>query len=539
MGKHVFGDVNRVCGGSSSFEEIRGGNYFYVDKSLFIEHFLSNAWMVNLIARPRRFGKSLNMDMLRRFLTDAADNRQLFGGLAVERSNVWKQANSAPVFYFDFKGLTAERFKEQLFELVYSYLSDYDGLARTSGLKRAVAAYLQSDSGTTDGIRLLTQAAFEATGKRSYVLIDEYDKLLIDKAGSDRYPEIREFMTYLFSAAFKGNDCLKKGLLTGVMRISYESMFSGLNNIKTFDVFGDGKFASDYGFTGEEMGELSGLCGFDLAEVRDWYNGFRIGGVELYNTWSVINYVGDRSFAPYWGKSGTMDVARGLLSERRMAVLADLMLGGRRAVRISPLISIERLNKQNDAAFYSLLAQAGYLSLQSFAQSGDAIACIPNLETEQIWRDFIAQDVLPDEQPLIAAAFEPGLTAEYFSELLGDLISNMLSYHDLVGDREGIYHVFVLGVLSALASDAAHRPKSSRESGGGRYDIWMERNGINYIFEFKRCDDAGKLEAAADAALRQIEKRGYGAELDGAKPLWKIGIAFCGKECNVKCRVDG
>jgi hypothetical protein len=537
MGRHVFGDAGRICGGSSSFEDIRGGGYFYVDKSPFIEHFLHETWKVSLIARPRRFGKSLNMDMLRCFLTDAKDNRRLFEGLAIERSDVWGLANSAPVFHFDFKDLEPTDYRESILARIAEYLNKYTPGIGSDDLLSEIDKY-RHGLFQGRGLRLLAQAAHAATGKRSYILIDEYDKLLIDKAGSSRYPEIREFMSYLFSAAFKGNPYLEKGLLTGVMRVSHESMFSGLNNIGTFDVFGDGAYAGDCGFTYGEMEEISAACGFDAGEARRWYNGFAIGGVELCNTWSVLNYISKREFAAYWGKSGTMELVSGLVTGRRAAVLNDLLSGGSRAVRISPTVSFAQLNRRNDAAFYSLLAQAGYLSVRSLDPNGNAEVSIPNREMEGIWADFIAQDVIPGEQPLIEAVFAPGLPASRFAGLLGELVSDMLSFHDLVGDREGAYHVFVLGMLTALAWDTGRKPKSNRESGDGRYDVWMERNGINYIFEFKKSGSRGTLGRDSELAVSQIERKRYGAELDRTKPLWKVGVAFCGKECRASCKIE-
>ncbi|MDR1060480.1 MAG: AAA family ATPase, partial [Clostridiales bacterium] len=258
-GRRIFGDANRV-GLGANFKKIRANDYFYIDKTSFIEHFLSDTVEVSLICRPRRFGKSLNMDALRCFLTDREDSRGLFEGLAVDASDAWGRLNSAPVFHFDFKGLTAEKHQEQVYDAISDYMLYYADSVANAASRRRISRFLDGGGSVTDGLRLLTEAAHEATGKRSYILIDEYDKLLLDEARSESYAEIRKFMTYLFSAAFKDNPFLEKGLLTGVMRISYEGLFSGLNNIKVFDVFSDSRYCEDFGATEGEMLELARLC---------------------------------------------------------------------------------------------------------------------------------------------------------------------------------------------------------------------------------------------------------------------------------------
>ncbi|MDR1060626.1 MAG: AAA family ATPase, partial [Clostridiales bacterium] len=271
--KRIFGDPSRV-GLGANFKKIRASDYFYIDKTPFIEHFLSDTVEVSLICRPRRFGKSLNMDTLRCFLTDGEDNRELFKGLAVESSDVRGKANSAPVFYFDFKGLTAEGYRDAIFDMASVYLAPYCSRLPESAFKNTLNGYLSRRARETDALRLLTEAAYEATGKKPYILIDEYDKLLLDESNSASYAEIRKFLTYLFSAAFKDNPFLEKGLLTGVMRISYEGLFSGLNNISVYDVFNDGRYNEDFGITDEEAGELVELCSLNSGDLKEWYDGF-------------------------------------------------------------------------------------------------------------------------------------------------------------------------------------------------------------------------------------------------------------------------
>jgi hypothetical protein len=536
-GRHIFGDVVKV-GLGANFKKIRANDYFYIDKTPFIEHFLGDTVEVSLICRPRRFGKSLNMDALRCFLTDSEDNRELFGGLAVESSGAWAKVGSAPVFYFDFKGLAAESYKYTVFSMVRRYLRQYCQLISDPDLRERVDEYFDERPDEEAALRLLTEVAHEVTGKKSYILIDEYDKLLLDEARAGSYAEIRKFMTYLFSAAFKDNPFLEKGLLTGVMRISYEGLFSGLNNIKVFDVFSDSRYSEDFGATEGEMQELAQLCPINLEGARYWYNGFSIGGIKLYNIFSVSNYLIDRKFAAYWGKSGTMELVAGAADRGRLGTLAKIVAGEREIVPVASLSSLGQI-ETSDAAFYSLLIQAGYLAIADSA-SGEAEVCAPNQEMRIIWTQFIFAAAMPNIDRPVIDLFRRGDPAA-FSAALEQIMADTLSFWDLrAGEHEYAYHIFLLGGLAF--SDSVldkSRTKSNREAGDGRYDIWMERGGRNYIFELKACASGAELEGKAELALRQIDEKRYGAELDRGKPFWKVGIACFGKQCKVKCVAEG
>ncbi|MDR1059827.1 MAG: ATP-binding protein [Clostridiales bacterium] len=554
--KRIFGDVSKI-GLGVDFKETRQKNYFYVDKTSFIERYLSDAARVSLICRPRRFGKSLNMDALRCFLTDSEDSRELFRGLAVESSCVWDKASSAPVFHFDFKGLAADSYRYTVFVMVRQYLRQYCQLISDPDVRERADEYLAERSDEGDALRLLTEVAHKATGKKSYILIDEYDKLLLDGAGSESYAETRAFLTYLFSAAFKDNPFLEKGLLTGVMRISYEGLFSGLNNISVYDVFNDELYSEDFGITDEEMLEICELRAIDGTRAKEWYNGFSIHGTKLYNIFSVVNYLKRGQLDRYWGNSGTMGIvanaihsgaagapARGVsggpgdaAGAGRLNTLARIVSGEQAAVPVAQLSSLAQINA-DDASLYSLLIQAGYLAIVE-SSFNRAVVCVPNQEMRVIWKDFIFNAAMPNcGQPMIDLFLERD--SERFAAALEHIMSYALSYWDLGGNLEQVYHIFLLGglVFSDPLFDKA-KTKSNREAGDGRYDIWIERNGKNYIFELKKCGSAAEaeMEAMAEHALAQIDEKRYGAELDGSKPIWKVGIACFGKQCKVKCAV--
>ena len=537
----VVGDINKIDLSTSFFAKIIKEGKLYVDKTRVIENFLKSQSDVNLVARQRRMGKSLNMDTVRCFLTDKEDLRHLFKGLYIEKSPAWEKAHSAPVFSFDFRRLVPENLKEKLFDFVSEYIYSYCSL---SDLSQAAKRYIKGDNfADPDGLYLLTESVYRATGKNSYILIDEYDKFLMDNYGTERYAEIRDFEKAFLSAGLKGNPYLEKALVTGVMRVSRESMFSDLNNIKTFDVFEDETYKFDYGFTEEEVRELWVMQEFDIDKARTWYNGINVGGNPVYNTYSMASFLDRKKFDCYWGMSGSMDIIKALLNDERWEVITRLKRGEDVRVPIENRISLEGLSPTNseDKAFYSLLVQGGYLSLKERIDDDWAIVNIPNQELHRVWNSFILQDLI--KNPFRARTMFDNINhAKLFQSDLEYFLTDRMSYHDLGAykgeDRKKVheraYHIFILGMLSAFEGADSKRPPSNRESGDGRYDIMVEMPDVCVIFELKSCGEGESPEKAAEEALMQIEISRYGAEVGDGRQLVKVGIGFLGKRCSVR-----
>ena len=547
----ILGTTKAIDLSTSSFERIVTDGSLYVDKTHMIEHFLRDSSAVHLITRHRRLGKTLNMDALRCFLTDAADYRHLFKGLYIESSPVWEKANSAPVFYFDFKGLTGEGYKRQLEKTIVKYAyslcepKNLDGYA-----KRCFDNIVDGNFEISDGLLILTEFAYETTGKRSYILIDEYDKLLMDNYKSDKYEEIRDFETLFFSAGVKGNHYLQKALITGVMRISKESLFSGLNNIEVFDMFDDELYTNDYGFTEAEVAELCEMAELDTtakAAMKAWYNGIMINGTPIYNTYSTVSFLKKGKFECHWTRSGVMDTIADLLNEERMERITRLLAGEQIEMPVERRFSvIGLLKKPQDSDFYSLLVQAGYLAVQKNLESSETaydfmLLSVPNKELEIAWQQFILKHAFA-EPAAVLNIFRNHKNPKKFAEDLEKIFDDRMSVYDFEKPRdrekqkilERTYQQLMLILLCAYGDSEKH-PLSNRESGDGRYDILVERREAYYIFELKSCEKAEQLETAAQQALQQINFKRYGAELDSDKRLIKIGMAFCGKQCRVVC----
>ena len=539
----VTGDIRNINLSISSFERMITDGNLYVDKTKLIEHFLKSSSTVQLVARQRRLGKSLNMDMIRCFLTNNEDLRHLFKGLYIESSSVWGKVNSAPVFYFDFKALRPEAYKEQIINQFNKNVCDMvDPDSLNSYLKHRYSQIINNPHLATDSLHFLTEMAYRLTGKRAYLLIDEYDKMLMENYNKDKYEELREFETALLSSALKGNEYLEKALLTGVMRISHESMLSGLNNIVTYDVFGDEVYTDNYGLTDEEVESLCKLANASVDEIKAWYNGITIGGSAIYNIYSVMSYLAHGKFDCYWGKSGTMSLIADLLNDNRKATIARLLNGEKVEVGIVNRISLRHLSdKSSDQAFYSLLVQAGYLALHENVPSlaTTTLVSIPNIELMMVWKGFILESLYTDT-PKLKTLFDNTDDLGAFASNLEYFLRDRLSYHDLAtykGDskiQERLYHMFLLGILSAYDDVRCGYPLSNRESGDGRYDVLVKKPEANFIFEFKACDSVEGLDEKAREALEQIETKRYGADLDGGKRLVRVGVAFHSKLCIVK-----
>ena len=542
----TVGDIKKIDITTSDFRDIISRGCFYVDKTKMIDSFLTSSNRVHLVARQRRLGKTLNMDTLRCFLTDKEDLRYLFKGLYIEKSPLWEKANSAPVFYFDFKALDAKGYKPQVVQMVNKHIYSVINPKQMDGYCKDIYDSLMGNPDlASNAIYILTEIVFEVTGKRSYILIDEYDKLLMEIYDKQTYEEIRNFITHLFSSAVKSNQYLEKALLTGVMRISHESMFSGLNNIITYDVFRDNIYTNDYGFTEEEIEEIGKLAEFDVTKLRQWYKGVRIFGTPIYNTFSVMSFLLHNQYDCYWGKSGTMDIIRNSLNDSRLAVLAKLLNGELAEVSMEDRVSLCQLAVgADDAAFYSLLVQAGYFAL------GDKVpgkfsanyVSIPNTELMLVWKGFILR-TLHQNSIQVKTLFDNVGNINVFEQDLEYFLSDRLSFYDLTAKdeeeprrvNEKLYHIFLLGILSAYEHIRCRYPLSNRESGDGRYDILAERPDENIIFEFKACSAEEDLEKAAKKALEQIISKRYGEDLGSNKKLVKAGIAFHKKKVRVKC----
>jgi len=519
--------------GSSIFERFIADGSLYVDKTLFIEHFLGERSPVLLITRPRRMGKSLNMNMLDAYLDLKNDSVPLFKGLKIESRPCFREhLNRYPVIYMDFRMLKAEGYQKSLRYLLLEHIQKY--LVPEKRSEEIIAFVNDSNDTHCRNLLFLTKNLHEAYGEQAVILIDEYDQALMDNVGKSEYTNIRDYISQVFELALKGNPHLYKALLTGVLRVSQESMFSKLNNIKVYDVFTHGPFDEDFGLTEDEVRSLVPEEKFGL--VKDWYNNVHVGNSWMFYIYSVLSYLDSNTINNYWGRSGAIDLLGDLMTPDRALQIGEAMkeLGASFTAEVDPRVSLNGLFGDNfDKYYYSVAIQAGYLTFERDPSvepwSEEYKIRLPNQELMHVWRSYILSQIVRDPKNRLGTVFANIADLKDFSESLSEFISFQLSHHDISDQLEKIYHVFVFGMLLTLGYEC----ESNREAGFGRFDIQIKAPAWTASMEFKMTDKEDGLESAAQKALEQIYDKKYLARAPKNKPAYAIGAGCFNKRCVV------
>ncbi len=555
--------------GISDFKKVAGGGYTLVDKSLFIRDILNDDAEVILITRPRRFGKTINMSMLRYFFDtiDAAENRKLFehSHIAKAKTNAGKACLDSqgrhPVIFLSLKGV-----KASTYELAYQYI-----VALVSSLYAEHRYLLNADTLFKDERRIyeqiidkcadvfevgnslknLTQYLARFHNAKPILLIDEYDTPIhAAYLSSPRYhDQMLEFMRVFFGEALKDNEFLQKGVITGILRIAQASLFSGLNNIKVHTLL-DSLYSQYFGFTVVETDHLLAQAGLidKQKEIQSWYNGYCVGDTTFYNPWSILCCLEKQGqLQPYWietGEAGLLGVALRKQSIQVKLKLQQLMFGETIEANLdyrTSLIDIEH----NPVAVWTLLVFSGYLNARPihFRDDGE-ITCqlsIPNREVSGAYLRFVKnwyQNALRDGDYMALLDALINGRVEEFQALLQEYIEQSLSYFDL-GKKtpEKVYHVFMLGLLAGLRSE--YHIHSNKEAGFGRFDLAIiphDATKLGILMEFKSIDDDNGLDKIAMDALTQIKRHHYTSVLNqhGVKKQLAMGIAFSGKRVVVR-----
>lgn len=548
--------------GISDFRMLREEDRYYVDKSHFIREIIDASAQVLLLPRPRRFGKTLNLSMLRYFFeTRAEDLRPIFQGLSIADDPVFDaHFGRYPVIYLTFKDLKSLRWSD-CFEgiqrmIAWEVLRHQEAMGKAD-LPEAVSETLDallhltaSAKTCEDSLRLLSDALARHYGHPAVILIDEYDTPIHAGYAAGYFDEIVAFMRNFLGAGLKDNPHLFKGALTGILRVAKESVFSGLNNLDVYTILEE-PFSTAFGFTETETrGLLECLEMTDrTAEIAKWYNGYLFGETVVYNPWSLLNFLNRRDVepfpTPYWvntADTGLVDrlATRGGRELRRE--IGTLLDGGTIDKPITDAIVLRDLER-GDELLWSFLLFSGYLKSVERTGTETRRLQIPNREVEIIYRRMVRNWFTEKTDVNRIESLLGALTAgavEDFEELLADLVMRVLSWHDTAGpEPEQFYHAFVLGLLVWLERD--YEVKSNRESGLGRYDVMLlprDRRGRGIILEFKKVNERRNEtpETALDAALAQMERRRYAQELTaaGVSDILKLAIVFRGKEVWVR-----
>ena len=539
--------------------------YYYVDKTLLIKEFLDKKPLVSLFTRPRRFGKTLNMDMLRVFFESTdTDTSRYFTDKAIWKCGEEYRSHQGkyPVIFLTFKDVKFDTWEETI-EKIKALLQEEYGrhqeLVNSDKLSEYEKEYFAKILDSTANEVALTSALEKLSkmlnthyGKAPIIIIDEYDTPIQEGYTKDFYEEIIGFMRNFFSGAFKDNKNLSYGFLTGILRIAQESIFNGLNNLTVNSIM-DEEYDNYFGFTGEEVTRMLEYYGVSEkeSELRDWYDGYLFGSKEIYNPWSVINYISKGCIPQaYWVNTGKNEILEDVLKVATDDIterLYSLLQGERVIARIDQNV-VYRSLAEDPANVYSLLLVAGYLKTpKKELQADGSYLCeisIPNREIAAVYKSEILSHLVQIGAITRTTAnkIAESLYANDYKKLqkaIAEYMDKSISFYDV--GAEGFYHGLVLGLIALM--DNQYKIKSNRESGGGRYDIGLipreERYpGIIMELKWKKELDEDKLAGLADEALAQIDYMGYDAEMkeDGIKDILKFGIAFSGKKVSVKTK---
>ena len=543
--------------GIENFEDIIKDNYYYVDKSMLIEDILVNRAAVTLFTRPRRFGKTLNMSMIKYFfdVRNKDENRKLFERLKIFGSEYMKEQGKYPVIFVSLKDLRGDTW-EDTFENLKSFISDLyaefedmrEIMNKRDKIKFDKIFYEEEKGDYETSLKLLSNYIYKYYGKKVIILIDEYDAPIINAFDKGYYNEAINFFQVFYSSALKTNDSLKYGILTGITRIIKEGIFSGLNNLKV-DTILNKKFSEYFGLLESEVIKMLDYfeMKYKIEEVKEWYNGYIFGDKRVYNPWSIINYVDNGEIKAYWANVSGNTLLENMLDQAGEDVYTDLKRftdGESIEKYISDGTTIKSL-LSNDDEIWQLFLYSGYLTKakeqieidETLEYTNIYNLKIPNKEIRKYFGNMFLNRFFGTElkTSILIKALESG-DIKKFEKTLGEIMVNMLSHFDLDSEMEKIYQVFMIGLVGFLMGK--YEIISNNESGYGRYDLAMipiKSNEKAYLMEFKISKTEKGVTLKAEEALKQIDEKKYDMRLKarGIKNILKIGIAFYGKKVKV------
>ena len=550
----------RIPIGYEDFKQLIDSGFYYVDKSMFIYELLHSGGQNNLITRPRRFGKTLNFSMLKYFFDINEDNAYLFDGLKISEyyEELAMYRNTHPVITLSLKCAKQGNYREALRGLKYEiqrqfinnkFILDSDKLADEYKDEYKKILSMDEDAVWSNSIQLLSICLKQYYGTKTIILIDEYDVPLEDAYFSGYYDEMVRFIRSLFESALKTNSALEFSVITGCLRISKESIFTGLNNLAVNSILSN-KYSESFGFVQSEVDELMRYYNIEEKSqlMKKWYDGYLFGKSEVYNPWSVLNQVKewsedkDISAIPWWTNTSSNNIIRTLVSQadnETKDIIENLIHGGNVETVLKETVTYGDLTENNEN-IWSFLFFTGYLKIKEIVKTGEVIGeptiyslVIPNLEIKSCYTDIIIQyfeiyKKAINKDNLYKALL--GRNAQDFAEQITDLLRKTISYND---STESFYHGLISGLLSG---NVYYKVESNRETGDGRSDLVLYQQDVAQnavILEFKVCGKNETADEAAKRALKQINDRDYASKAreDGYKNIIKYGVAFKGKMC--------
>ena len=551
--------------GISDFKKIIDGNYYYFDKTELIKSIIGEPGEVKLFTRPRRFGKTLNMSMIKYFfdIENKNENKKLFENLKISENEYFEKQGTAPVISISFRNYDESSWGNG-FEMIKNTISDlYDEFEfvkeNLSARKKEKYDSILFNRATKATWKLslldLTKYLYEYYGKKVVVLIDEYDQPIIDSYVKGYYQEAISFFKTFYGVVLKDNNYLEMGIMTGILRVAKENIFSGLNNLRVHTIL-DNRFTEYFGITESEVEKAlkDFNLEFELQDVQKWYNGYLFGDIKVYNPWSIINFLNDEKLKPYWVNTSGNELIKLYLKKLKNEIFDDFSkLLNREEIykRINENMTFSNLESNYSKNIWNLFFHSGYLTLaKKIEDDGMCYLKIPNEEILKMFSEMFIEIYFEDYEKFLymSNALREGNISEFEKHLKEVLLENV-GIFDVSGIyREQFYHGLMLGIILTLKNE--YEITSNNFSGKGRYDlllkpknlekrkegIILELKVVNAIENLSEDKIFEKLENECDIALQQIEDKEYDSVLKnaGVENILKIGIAFFGKEVAVK-----
>ena len=536
--------MKKIPIGVDDFKKLIENNAYYIDKTKFIADILDDAAEVKLFTRPRRFGKTLNMSTLKYFfdIQNADENRKLFNGLDIEKSEYFSEQGKHPVIFISMKGIKAITWKDYLYDLkiligdLYNEFEFIRDVLNESELNSFNKIWLKEDVAEyKNALKNLTAFLYKYYKKEVILLIDEYDNPLITAHRYDFYDEALSFFKVFYGEALKTNPYLKMGIMTGIIRVIKAGIFSDLNNLRVYSILNE-QYSDFFGFTQDEVEKAlkDFNIEYELPDVRSWYDGYKFGNSDVYNPWSILNFLTDKKLIPYWIDTSDNYLINKTLknaSSDTMEALQKLFSGESVEENISGNSDLSILFDEEE--IWELFLFSGYLTIdEKIGEDYENVYALrlPNREVKEFFKQkFIDMNFGESLFRNTMEALKKN-NIDNFEKYLQNIILKSASYYD--GKNEDFYHGLILGMTLYLDRD--YYVNSNRESGLGRYDVIIEpknKNNRGYILEFKVVKDEKDLEKSSKEAIEQIIDKKYDTQLKerGIKDITLLGIAFFGK----------
>ena len=546
--------MKRIPIGLSDFKHLIEEDFYYFDKTKFIDEVIKDGAQVKLFTRPRRFGKTLNMSMLKYFfdIKEAEENRKLFKNLYIEKTNSFKEQGKYPVIFLslkDLKATTWEEMEKDIKSTIASLFLEYEDLYYELGefdkpLFKKIAIKEVDIENLKDSLKVLVKILYKKYNEKVVVLIDEYDSPLVSAYINGYYEKVKNFFKTFYSTVLKDNTCLQMGVLTGIIRVIKAGIFSDLNNLRTYTILSD-DYTDSYGLTEKEVEKSLKDYGleYEISKVKDWYDGYKFGDSEVYNPWSILNFLQDKELRAYWVDTSGNDLIKNVLkmtNKNIITALERLFNGEGLRQNLSGTSDLSKI--LSDDEIWELLLFSGYLTIEEKIDQDNYILRLPNKEVKSLFRKtFIETYIARGSKLSFLMESLIGNKIEDYEENLQEILLTSVSYNDTKKGNEAFYHGLIMGM--GLYLEGEYITKSNIESGLGRYDFSVEPKNKNkraFIMEFKSTDSVEKLEEVSKEALEQIENKKYDISLkqNGIKEITYIGIAFCGKQIKMSYKSE-